>query len=307
MRAELARPGLARATTAARGWRETVADYLALTKPRIIILLLITTVPAMILAAEGLPSLWLVVVTLVGGTLAAGGANAINCYVDRDLDQLMHRTQGRPLPSGRTEPEGALVFGVTLGLIAFVGLAALVNLLSAVLAASAMLFYVFVYTLWLKRSTPQNIVIGGAAGAMPPLIGWAAVTNSVELPALVLFAIVVVWTPPHFWSLALHFSSDYERAGVPMLPVIRGEGETKVQIVIYSLVLVAVSLLLFATGAVGYFYVGAALVLGAAFVLLALRLLADAASRTSMALFAYSIVYLAFLFGAMAVDQLIRL
>jgi protoheme IX farnesyltransferase len=307
MRAQLVRAAPAQASTALRSWRETVGDYVSLTKPRIIILLLITTIPAMILAADGLPSPWLMGVTLAGGALAAGGANAINCYVDRDLDRLMHRTQGRPLPSGRMEPEGAMAFGIALGLVAFVGLATLVNLLSAVLAAAAMLFYVFVYTLWLKRSTPQNIVIGGAAGAMPPLIGWAAVTNAVELPAVVLFAIILFWTPPHFWALALRFSTDYERAGVPMLPVTRGQKETKAQILLYSIVLVAVSLLLFATGAAGYLYLGSALVLGAVFVLLALRLLADATGRTSTALFRYSVLYLALLFGAMAVDGLMPL
>lgn len=307
MKAQLVGTAPARIATAPRSRRRTVGDYVSLTKPRIIILLLITTIPAMILAAEGLPSIWLMSVTLAGGALAAGGANAINCYVDRDLDRLMRRTQDRPLPSGRIVPENALAFGVSLALIAFVGLASLVNLLSAVLAAAAMLFYVFVYTLWLKRSTPQNIVIGGAAGSMPPVIGWAAVTNSVELPALVLFAIILFWTPAHFWALALRFSSDYERAGLPMLPVIRGQRETKVQIVLYSVVLVATSLLLFATGTAGYLYLMSALVLGAIFLLLALRLLADATARTSVVLFRYSILYLSLLFGAMAVDELMPL
>ena len=285
----------------------TARHYLALTKPRIVVLLLITTVPAMILAEGGLPSLWLVLLTLVGGTLSAGGANAINCYLDRDIDSVMHRTRGRPLPSGALEPERALLFGITLGLAGFEVLALGVNLLSAALATSALLFYVFVYTLWLKRRSPQNIVIGGAAGAMPPVIGWAAVTGSLDWPALVLFGMIFLWTPPHFWALAQRYRADYARAGVPMLPVVRDETETDRQILLYSVFVVAASLALVPVAGAGYVYLGAAAALGAGFVALALRLLLDPRPRASRALFLYSLLYLAVLFAAVALDRLIDL
>ncbi|MGZ8474851.1 MAG: heme o synthase [Candidatus Limnocylindria bacterium] len=287
---------------------ETLRSYVALTKPRIIELLLVTTVPTMVLAERGIPSPWLMAAVVIGGTLAAGGANAINQYVDRDIDHLMRRTRHRPLPSHAIAPTAALVFGIVLSVAAFAFLTLTVNLLSAVLAMSATAFYVFVYTLWLKRTTPQNIVIGGAAGCVPVLVAWAAVTGEVGLPALVLFAIVFYWTPPHFWALALRYRGDYAAARVPMLPVVRGEAETARQILLYSIALIAVSLLLLPAAGMGWIYLGAALVLGALFLRLALRLRADAANgRAAIGLFRYSISYLTLLFAAVAVDALVRL
>jgi protoheme IX farnesyltransferase len=289
------------------GPADTLRAYVALTKPRIIELLLVTTVPTMVLAQRGLPSPWLMAAVVIGGTLAAGGANAINQYIDRDIDDLMRRTRHRPLPRHAVEPRSALVFGVVLSIVSFGWLALTVNLLSALLAASAIGFYVFVYTLWLKRSTPQNIVIGGAAGCVPVLVAWAAVTDTVGVPALVLFAIVFYWTPPHFWALALRFQGDYAAAKVPMMPVVRGEAETARQIVIYSLLLVAVSLLLFPAAEMGLIYLVAALVLGAAFVWYAVRVLRNASDgRAAISLFRYSISYLTLLFAAVAVDSLLR-
>ncbi len=282
--------------------------YVALTKPRIIELLLITTVPTMVLAQGGIPSIWLMVAVIVGGTLAAGGANAINQFVDRDIDDLMRRTRSRPLPTHAITPRAALVFGIALSAASFAWLALLVNLLSALLALSAIAFYVFVYTIWLKRSTPHNIVIGGAAGCVPVLVAWASVTGSVGIPALVLFAIVFYWTPPHFWALALRYRGDYAAAGVPMLPVVRGEAETARQIVLYSLILVGVSLLLWPAAGMGLIYVAAALGLGLIFVIYALRLRRDAANgRAAIGLFRYSISYLTLLFVAVALDALVRL
>ncbi len=293
------------AAQTARDLRTTALAYFRLTKPRIITLLLVTTVPAMILAEGGMPSPWLILATLAGGAIAAGGANAMNCYFDRDIDGLMHRTRGRPLPAGQVEPERAALFGILLGGLGFLILEAFANLLAASLTLGAFAFYVVVYTLVLKRSTPLNIVIGGAAGAAPPVVGWAAVTGEVAAPALVLFGIVVLWTPPHFWALALNYSRDYERARVPMLPVVAGPDETKRQILLHTLALVAVSLLLPLSGDVGVLYVTAALVLGAAFVAYALRLWWDRSARASAALFRYSIVYLALLFAAVAADGLL--
>jgi protoheme IX farnesyltransferase len=290
---------------ASRTWRETALAYFALTKPRIILLLLVTTVPAMVMATDGMPSLGLVAATLVGGAVAAGGANAVNCYIDRDLDRLMARTKRRPLPAGQVEPESALVFGLALGVLAFIEMTVLVNLLSAFLTLAAMLFYVLVYTVWLKRSTPQNIVIGGAAGAMPPLIGWAAVTNAVELPAFILFAIIFFWTPPHFWCLALRYVGDYRAAGIPMLPVSHGEEETRWHILLYSLLLVGVTLLLYPAQATGWVYLLAALLLGGRFVALAVQLWREATPRAAHRLFKYSTTYLALLFGAMVLDQIL--
>jgi protoheme IX farnesyltransferase len=295
--------GLARGRTMT--WRETLGAYVALTKPRIISLLLITTVPAMILAERGLPSFWLMLATVAGGSLAAGGANAINCYVDRDIDQLMPRTQGRPLPLGKMEPASALVFALVLEIAAFALLAATSNLLAATLAISATAFYVFIYTMWLKRTTKQNIVIGGAAGAFPPLVGWAAVTGEVSIAALVLFAIVFVWTPPHFWALSIKYRDDYARARVPMLPVVATLQETTKQIFWYTVVLVPVSLLLPLTGVVGLIYVAVAVALGAGFVRQAWLLRADDRPGAAMGVFKYSIYYLGLLFIAMAADQLI--
>ena len=280
--------------------------YLQLTKPRIISLLLITTVPAMILADRGVPPLWLILATLVGGMLTAGGANAINQFVDRDIDEIMSRTRGRPLPGHRVEPRNALVFGIVLGVAGFGWLALTVNLLAALLAVAAILFYVFVYTAWLKRTSPQNIVIGGAAGAVPVLVGWAAVTNTVALPAWIMFAIVFTWTPPHFWALAVRYQGDYAAAGVPMLPVVAGERSTSRQILAYATVLVPITLLLWPVAHTGFVYPAAALVLGGWFVGGAIRLLRHTTSENAMRLFKVSVFYLALLFAALAVDTLVR-
>ncbi len=247
-----------------RTLRDTVTAYVALTKPRIIELLLITTVPAMVLAARDVPGIgvphwsWLVVWTLVCGTLAAGSANAINQYLDRDIDELMTRTRRRPLPAHAVEPHRAVVFGIVLGVVSIVLMAWFVNLVAAFLTLLAIAFYVFVYTMLLKRTTTQNIVIGGAAGALPPVIGWAAVTGSVALPAVLLFALVFYWTPPHFWALSLRIRRDYEAAGVPMLPVVRGIPETTRQIGLYTILLVAISLVFFAVARMGLIYLVAA-------------------------------------------------
>src|SRR5688572_28478331 len=286
--------------------RDTVtADY-RLTKPRIVLLLLITTVPAMLLAARGLPSLWLILATLLGGAVAAGSANSINMYLDRDIDAIMRRTRQRPLPAHAIAPEHALRFGFFLGAIAFYFLAVAVNVLAAVLALSAIAFYVFVYTMWLKRTTEQNIVIGGAAGAVPALVGWAAVTGTLAWPAVVLFAIVFVWTPPHFWALAMRYSGDYAAAGVPMLPVVRGESETRRRILLYSLVLFATTLLLIPVGHMGLVYITAAVLLGGSFVYRAVEVWRKADVARTRRLFTFSILYLAGLFGAVGLDALVR-
>jgi heme o synthase len=286
---------------------DTVRAYIALTKPRIIELLLVTTVPTMVLAHGGIPSVWLMAAVVIGGTLAAGGANAINMYVDRDIDDVMRRTRHRPLPRHAVDPRSALIFGITLSVLAFGWLTLTVNLLSAVLATSAIAFYVFVYTMWLKRSTPQNIVIGGAAGCVPVLVAWAAVTGEVGLPALVLFAIVFYWTPPHFWALALRYRSDYAAANVPMLPVVRGEAETARQITLYTIALVAVSLLLLPAAGMGWIYLVAAVGLGAFFIFRAVRLrVAGGQGRAAVKLFRYSISYLTLLFGAVALDAVLH-
>ena len=283
--------------------RTVVADYLALTKPPIMLLLLITALGGMLLAEEGMPSAYLVVLVMVGGAMAAGGASAINHYLDRDIDERMSRTRRRPIPSHRTSPKEAWVFGVLLNVGAFVVFAAGVNLLSALLALSGTLFYVFVYTIWLKRSTPQNIVLGGAAGAVPPLVGWAAVTGDVGLPALYLFAIIFFWTPPHFWALAILIKEDYARAGVPMLPVVQGLTETGRAIFLYSLVLVALTLMFFTVRAVGWLYLSTALALGVPFVYLAWRLMQRGGVRRARHLYLYSLLYLALLFGGVMVDS----
>ncbi len=288
-----------------RSLRETMLTYVRLTKPRIILLLLVTTVPAMVLAARGLPSPWLILATLAGGTVAAGSANAINCYLDRDVDEVMRRTRRRPLPAHQVSPESALRFGYVLGAVSFLFLSIAVNVLAASLALSAIAFYVFVYTLWLKRTTTQNIVIGGAAGAVPALVGWAAVTGSVGLPAGVLFAIVFVWTPPHFWALALRYREDYASAGIPMLPVVRGPEETRRQILLYSLVLFATTLVLYPVGHMGPAYLGTAVVLGGLFVYRALRLWRERTPALAISLFKFSIAYLALLFVAVAADAML--
>jgi protoheme IX farnesyltransferase len=286
--------------------RARAGAYVALTKPRIIELLLVTTVPTMVVAARGVPSGWLVLATLVGGALAAGGANAVNMYIDRDIDRLMHRTQNRPLVTGVVSPRSALVFAVILELLAFAELWALVNLLSAVLAVSATLFYVFVYSLWLKRTSTQNIVIGGAAGAVPVLVGWAAVRDSLGMAPLVLFAIIFVWTPPHFWALAIRYRDDYRRADVPMMPTVVGFTRTARQIVVYTVLLWATSLVFYPVARMGDLYLVAAIVLGAIFLWQAVQLLRDSTPERAMRLFGYSISYLTLLFAAMAVDQLLR-
>ena len=288
-----------------RSLRETLVTYVRLTKPRIILLLLVTTVPAMVLAARGMPSPWLVLATLGGGTIAAGSANAINCYLDRDVDQVMRRTRRRPLPAHQVSPESALRFGYFLGAASFLFLSIAVNVLAASLALSAIAFYVFVYTLWLKRTTTQNIVIGGAAGAVPALVGWAAVTGSVGLPAWVLFAIVFVWTPPHFWALALRYRADYAAAGIPMLPVVRGEEETRRQILLYSLALFATTMVLYPVGHMGPTYLAAAIILGGLFVYRALRLWRERTPALAVSLFKFSIAYLALLFAAVAADAVL--
>ena len=238
--------------------------------------------------------------------MAAGSANCINCYIDRDIDQIMGRTQRRSLPAGRVQPRQALIFGIALGIGAFFILTAFVNLLSAVLACSAILFYVFVYTLGLKRTSAQNIVIGGAAGAVPVLVGWAAVTNTITLPAIWLFAIIFYWTPPHFWALSLLIQKDYEKARIPMLPVVMGEQETRRQIFLYSLLLLAVTLVLFSMRAMGYFYLVAAVVLGGILVYMSIRLLREKSKKWAKTLFWYSNCYLAMIFTAMVLDRVIH-
>ena len=284
---------------------QIIGAYVALTKPRIIELLLVTTVPTMVVAQRGFPRLWLVLATLIGGSLAAGSANAINNFVDRDIDELMARTAHRPLPRHSVDPHAALRFGIVLGVIAFAWLVMTVNLLAAVLAVSAIFFYVFVYTLGLKRRSPQNIVIGGAAGCVPVLVGWAAVTGEVGLPALLLFAIVFAWTPPHFWALAVKYRDDYARAGVPMLPVVHGVKETGRQILLYTLMLVSITLMFGPVAQMGMLYLAAALVLGGIFIAMAVGLLREPTEQRAMRLFRYSITYLGLLFVAMAADAVI--
>src|SRR6478735_6762589 len=266
-----------------------LAAYVALTKPRIIELLLVTTVPTQIVAAQGMPPLWLIVATVLGGAFAAGGANAINMYVDRDIDRLMERTQGRPLVTGAVTPRAALTFAICLETVAFFWLWTTVNLLSAVLAVSACLFYVFVYTLWLKRTSKSNIVIGGAAGAVPVLVGWASVTNSLGWAPVLLFALIFVWTPPHFWALAVKYKADYAAADVPMLPVVESMHRVAVKILTYTLVLWGLSLLFAPVADMGAVYITSAVVLGAVFTWFAVRLLRSESPKVAMALFHYSI------------------
>jgi heme o synthase len=280
--------------------------YVQLTKPRVMSLLLATTAAAMVIAARGMPDLGVFVATLVGGALMSGGAGAINHYVDRDIDPLMGRTAWRPIPSGVISPKNALVFGIALGVIASLVFLLLVNPLAMLLAQVGLLGYVFIYTLWLKRSTPSNIVIGGAAGAIPPLVGWAAVTNEVgSLTAWYLFAIIFFWTPPHFWALSLLIRQHYERAGVPMLPVVRGEAETRRQIILYSLLLVVLTLVLSPFGMMGPTYFVAALLLGGVFMHYAIRLWREGSRQSARRLYLYSILYLFALFTAMAVDRVV--
>ena len=283
-----------------------VRAFVALTKPRIIELLLFTTVPTMVVAERGLPSLWLIAATVIGGTFAAGGANAINMYLDRDIDRLMERTKKRPLVTGEVRPTEALAFAIALEVAAFFFLWGAVNLLSAALAVAATLFYVFVYTLWLKRSSSSNIVIGGAAGAAPVLIGWSAVTNSLAWAPVVLFGIIFYWTPPHFWALAIKYRGDYSAADVPMLPSVVSIRETAIKMLYYSVVLVALSLVFAPVGDMGAIYFVSAIVLGVVFLLFTTKVLRDQDARSAMQLFGYSITYLTLLFGAMALDELVR-
>jgi protoheme IX farnesyltransferase len=285
---------------AVSGVRQRVADYLTLTKPRVQLLLLLTTVATMLVA--GSPSLGLVLLTLLGGALSAGGAGAVNHWYDRDVDARMARTATRPIPSGRVSPRAALTFGIALAALSFAELSLAVNVLAACLALSGFLGYVFVYTLWLKRTTPQNIVIGGAAGAVPPLVGWAAVTGSLAPAALYLFAIVFYWTPPHFWALSLLMKKEYERVGVPMMPVVHGEKETRRQIVLYTILLGVLTLLPVVFGFFGWLYGVIALGLGAAFLTLAVRLQRRPERRAALRLYLFSLLYLALLFTAMVVD-----
>jgi protoheme IX farnesyltransferase len=284
---------------------EVVRDYRVLTKPGVMVLLLVTTLCAMLVAAQGVPSLWTLFWTLVGGALASGGAGAINHYVDRDIDAIMTRTRRRPLPAGRVAPEYALLFGIVLSVLAVYVLTAFVNPVAAVLSLSGNLFYVFVYTIWLKRTTPQNIVIGGAAGAVPPLVGWAAVTGQVSVPALLMFLLVFAWTPPHFWALALYKRGDYAAAGVPMLPAVRGEEETRRQILAYTVATVLASLLFYPLGVLGVPYLVAAMVLGARFLWLVARLYRERSDQLAKRVFLYSMQYLGLLFAAMVIDAVV--
>lgn len=294
-----------RPTRIARDFSATLRAYIRLTKPRIIGLLVVTTIPAMILAERGMPSGWLILATVAGGSIVAGGANALNMYFDRDIDQLMSRTRSRPVPAGQIEPLRAALFGLVLAGAGFLLLQTFANLLAASLTIGALAFYIVIYTLLLKRKTSLNIVIGGAAGAAPPAIGWAAVTGEIAIPAVIMFLIVTVWTPPHFWALSLNYGSDYKKAGVPMLNVVSGPDETKRQIMLYSIALVAVTLLLPVWSAAGVIYTSAAVVLGAGFLYYAYRLYREFSTRTSLGLFRYSLVYLALLFGAIALDGLV--
>ena len=289
-----------------------LADYIALIKPRILVLLLITTLAALLIAAGnrpfgGLELMRLVSLTILGGTLAAGGASALNQYIDRDIDALMARTKNRPLPAGRLQPRSVLLFGIGLTIASVLVFGLGVNILSAGLALAGNLFYVLVYTLWLKRATPQNIVIGGLAGAVPPLVGWAAVRNDIELPAVLLFLIVTLWTPPHFWSLSLLTRRDYSRAAIPMLPVVKGLDKTCFNILVYTIVLVGSTLALYPSGAMGLLYLGVALVLGAAFIIQAMLLVRDRSQVRAKSLFVYSNIYLALLFASMVADRLVAL
>jgi heme o synthase len=288
-----------------------VRSYFALTKPRVIELLLVTTVPTMILAQGGMPSWWLVVATLVGGSLAAGSANTLNCVYDRDIDIVMRRTENRPLVTGEITPGRGLAFGVVLGVVSVALLATVVNLLSAALALAAILFYVFVYTMLLKRRTPQNIVWGGAAGCMPVLIGWSAVTGRLSWAPVVLFGVIFLWTPPHYWPLSMRYREDYDRAGVPMLSVVASPTAVARKIVWYSWAMVACSLLLWPIAHTGLVYPAVAVIAGGSFLLEGYRLLARTRARdvapAPMRLFHLSITYLTLLFVAVAVDPFVHL
>jgi len=280
--------------------------FVALMKLRVVELLLITTVPTMIVAEEGLPSLWLIIATLLGGTLAAGGANAINMYIDRDIDKLMERTKGRPLVTGVLSPKEALSFAIGIEILAFVWLWLFVNFLSAVLATSACLFYVFIYSLWLKRSSTSNIVIGGAAGAVPVLIGWSSVTNSLDWPPIILFLLIFLWTPPHFWALAIRYREDYSNAKVPMLPVVVGTKVTGYRMVLYAFQVWAMSLIFVPVADMGLIYLISAIFLGAIFTSFSFQVMLKPTRKSAMRLFGFSITYITMLFSLIAVDQLVR-
>ena len=282
--------------------RSVIRDYVALGKPRIVLLLLFTALAGMFLASGGPPELTLTIVVLGGGAMASAGANALNQFLDRDIDARMRRTSDRPVATNRVHPREALLFGISLNVVAFVLFTTLVNPLSALLTLSATLFYVFVYTMALKRTTPQNIVIGGAAGALPPMIGWTAVTGSLGLPAVYLFAIIFFWTPPHFWALSLLLKDDYARARVPMLPVVAGVVQTKRSIFLYTLMLLALTSMFFTTEAVGWIYFAASLILGLLFIYYAWRLLKRPGIEGAVGTYVYSLVYLALLFTAIMVD-----
>jgi heme o synthase len=285
--------------------RQTISNYINLMKPHVTIVLLGTTVAAMAIAKGGLPDWRLVLATLIGGALSAGSANALNCYIDRDIDQVMGRTQRRSLPAGKVQPVPALIFGIIIGIASFIILYAFVNLLSAILATAAILFYVLIYTMGLKRNTAQNIVIGGAAGAVPVLVGWAAVTNSVSLTAIWLFAIIFYWTPPHFWALSLLISKDYEKAGVPMMPVVAGEKETKRQILLYTLLLIAVTLMLFVMRSMGYFYLIGSLITNGVLFYMTIRVVRDKTKHWARTLFWFSNLYLVIIFAIMVLDRVL--
>ena len=284
---------------------QTVRDYVALTKPRVVVLLEVTTVFAMVMAARGWPGLRITAATVAGGWLAAGGAHAINCWFDRDIDASMGRTRSRPIPAGRIEPAHALLFGIALGALSFMLMATVVNVLAASLALSGLLFYVLVYTMWLKRNSVQNIVVGGAAGAFPPLVGWAAVQGRLTLTSLFLFAVIFYWTPPHFWALSLLIQRDYAAASVPMLPVISGEAETRRQILIYSVVLVLITILPMMVHLFGPVYALGAGLLDAIFLATTAMAVLSPTARAARRVFYYSMLYLALLFAVMAVDRVV--
>lgn len=292
-------------TVTSRSFAVVARDYFVLIKPSIILLLLITTVPAMVLATEDWPDGWLVLATLIGGILAAGGAGAVNMYIDRDIDDLMVRTRSRPIPSGRIPAHHAAIVGWAMGIASFFWLAATVNLLSAALGVGAFLFYVVIYSMWLKRTTVHNTVLGGVAGAAPPLIGWAAVTGSIEWTGVLLFLVVFAWQPPHFWALALLLADDYRDAKIPMLPAVRGETETKQQTLLWSVLTVAVTLALGITAQLGALYFSVAVVGGVGFVVVAWRLYRTPGTEAAPAMFRYSTSYLALLFASTAIDRLV--
>jgi protoheme IX farnesyltransferase len=298
------RAGLAASTSGPGGGiRQRLRDYVTLTKPRIISLLLVTTLAPMIIAVRGWPDSWTVLWTMIGGYLMAGGANTINMFIDRDIDSRMARTSLRPIPSGRMSPRHVLTFGVTLAVAAFALFTWKVNLLSAVLALAGLFYYVFVYTRWLKRTSPQNIVIGGAAGAFPPLVGWAAATGEVTLTAIYLFLIVFFWTPPHFWALALVKQKDYGAVGVPMAPNVWGERETMRQMLIYTLILIPLSIIPVGLGELGLIYGALAVLLGGWLLSGVVRLMrASNLTQPAWTLYRNSLLYLALLFAAMAID-----